>query len=86
MREITENKVFFLFCGTQCISDIKMRSYARLRGEHNENLGNKCVTVVSDSRPQLLELSSVGFSISDGFIFVDQLFIKRGEVAALDHE
>ena len=60
-----------------------MRSYARLRGVLNENLGNKCVTVVSDSR---LELSSVGFSISDGFTFVDQLFIKRGEVAALDHE
>ena len=28
VREITENKVFFLFCGTQCISDSKMRSYA----------------------------------------------------------
>ena len=78
--------VMTTFSGTVCISDSKMRSYARLRGVHNENLGNKCVTVVSDSRPQLLELSSVGFSISDGFTFVDQLFIKRGEVAALDHE
>ena len=47
------------YSGTVCISDSKMRSYARLRGVHNENLGNKCVTVVSDSRPQLLELSSL---------------------------
>ena len=68
MREINEKRISFVmttFSGTVCISDSKMRSYARLRGVHNENLGNKCVTVVSDSRPQLLELPTLSWNRSE---------------------